>query len=376
MNRLKSLISNLHTNLSGKSISKKIVVIESDDWGAIRVPSKGSIDRLKKKGLDLTKNDYTKFDGLESNSDIELLFEILNKYHDLKGNSPIITTNFVTCNPDFEKIKSLNFDQYFNQKISVTYDAYSNSDRVLDLVLSATSSGLILPQFHGREHVNVEYWMSLLKNNDRIFRLAFEEGISGLGRESVPNISKNIQATYDTFNTDFTSSSLEQGLNYFEEIFGFRSQSFIPNNFVLDFNLLPFLFSNGVKVSQGMKYLLTPKEIGINSVKVLRKNGYLNQGQQIEIVRNCSFEPTETGKDHLSTLREISLAFSFKQPAVISTHRINFSSRISVENRDKNLIDFEELLRSILKQWPDVEFYSTINLAKYYSDNLKLNTFT
>lgn len=369
MSNFKSFISRLNSNLSGKNISKKIVVFESDDWGAIRVPSKDAIDRLKIKGLDLTKNAYTRFDGLECNSDLESLLEILDKYKDINGNHPIITANFVTCNPDFEKIKSSCFDQYFNQKISETYNNYSHSDKVLDLVFSATSNGLFLPQFHGREHVNAEFWISLLKNNDPLFRIAFEEGISGLGRESVPHISRSIQATYDTLNTDFAKISLEQGLDCFEEIFGFRSNSFIPNNYVLDFKLLPFLFSNGVTVSQGMRYLLSPKGIGKNKFKVLRKNGSMNQGKQIEIVRNCLFEPTETGRDYLSTLKEISLAFSLKQPAVISTHRINFSSRISFENRDKNLKHFDDLINSIIKKWPDAEFYSTLGLAKYYSRN-------
>jgi hypothetical protein len=369
VSNFKSFISSLHTNLSGKNISKKIVVFESDDWGAIRVPSKEAIDRLKIKGLDLTKNAYTRFDGLESNSDLESLLEILDKHKDINGNHPIITANFVTCNPDFEKIKSSNFDQYFNQKISATYNNYSNSDKVLDLVFSANSNGLFLPQFHGREHVNVELWLSLLKNNDIFFRLAFEEGISGLGRESVSNLSRSIQATYDTYNTDFASKSLDEGLNYFEDIFGFRSDSFIPNNFVLDVKLLPFLFSKGVKVSQGMKYFLAPIKPHKNNFKVFRKNGSLNQGNQLELVRNCFFEPTETGRDFISTLKEISLAFSLKQPAVISTHRLNFSSRISIENRDRNLKYFDDLINSILKQWPDAEFYSTLGLAKYYSGN-------
>ena len=369
LRNLKNIASSISTNLGGKRIDRKIVVIESDDWGSIRVPSKASIDRLKIKGIDLNKNAYTKFDGLESNSDLELLFEILYKYKDFKGNHPIITMNFVTCNPDFAKIKKSNFDQYFNQKISSTYSNHINSDKILELVSSATSSSLVLPQFHGREHVNVEYWMSLLKDNDRFFRLAFEEGISGLGRESLPNISKNVQATYDTLNTNFASLSLEQGLNYFEEIFGFRSQSFIPNNFVLEVKLLPLLFSKGVIVSQGMKYLLLPKDIDNKRVKVKRNNGKLSEGKQIEIVRNCSFEPTETESDHLGCLNEISLAFSLKQPAVISSHRINFSSRISCENRDRNLKNLDSLLKSILKLWPDVEFHSTLGLANIYSDN-------
>ncbi len=367
MSRLKTLISHLHTNLVGRKISKKIIVIESDDWGAIRVPSKESIDRLKVKSLDLTKNAYTRFDGLETNDDLELLFEILQKYKDKNGNHPVFTANFVTCNPDFEKIKDSNFEHYYNEKISRTYDIYSNSDRVLNLIKLATSSGIVMPQFHGKEHVNVEKWMSLLRKNDRFFRLAFVEGISGLGKESVPYISSNIQATYDTLNIDFAIKSLDEGLGYFESLFGFKSQSFIPNNFVLDLKLFPYLYSKGVVVSQGMKYHLNPKEMGFKRKIILRKNGVLNHANQMQVVRNCSFEPTETGRDHFSTLNEIGFAFALQQPAVISTHRLNFSSRIDFENRDKNLKGFDSLLRLILKKWPDVEFHSTLSLANIYS---------
>lgn len=366
MSSIKSLISNLHLNLSGKNISKKIVVIESDDWGSIRVPSSKSIERLKNKGVDLNKNAYTRFDGLERNSDVELLLEILSRFKDCKGNHPVITANFVTCNPDFERIKKENFESYFNQSIISTFNDYQNSEKVLEHVKSGYSEKFFLPQFHGREHVNVEYWMSLLKSKDPLFRLAFDEGISGLSIEIVPYIYKNIQATYDTLNSEFSSQSLKEGLMIFQRIFGFNSHSFIPNNFILDDKLFPILEIEKITVIQGMKYLLSPKIDGQERSKKFRRNGYSTKYNQKNIVRNCSYEPTETGSDHLSTLKEIELAFLLKQPAVISTHRINYTSRISVKNRDKNLKDFELLIKKILIKWPDVEFHSTLDLAKIY----------
>ncbi len=366
MNTLKSLGSTIQTNLRGKKISERVVVIESDDWGSIRIPSREAIIKLKYKGINLNKNVYTSFDGLETNSDLELLLDVLSKFKDLNGKHPIITSNFVTCNPEFNKIKESKFENYFNEKISLTYQNYPFSDKVLELVNSSVVDGLFLPQFHGREHVNVEYWMTLLKKNDPVFRLAFDESITGLGRDIVPQISKNIQATYDTLNTDYAFLSINEGLQYFEEIFGYKAKSFIPNNFVLNPTLLSPLKKSGVDVIQGMKYMLVPNDGKSPRRRIFRQNGFINEFDQVNIVRNCSYEPSESKQNYLSTLKEIKIAFLFNQPAVISSHRLNFTSRISTKNRDKNLRDFEQLIRSILKFWPDVSFLNTLQLSDIF----------
>ena len=69
---LKSYLSATLINRKGKSVTKKLVVIESDDWGAIRTPSKDAVQAFQKKGLDLGNSIY-KVDALESQDDLELL---------------------------------------------------------------------------------------------------------------------------------------------------------------------------------------------------------------------------------------------------------------------------------------------------------------
>ena len=49
VNRM-NLLSLSKTNLRGKRIERKIVVIESDDWGTVRMSSKESFLELLKKG--------------------------------------------------------------------------------------------------------------------------------------------------------------------------------------------------------------------------------------------------------------------------------------------------------------------------------------
>ena len=59
-----------------------------------------------------------------------------------------------------------------------------------------------------------------------------------------------------------------------------------------------------------------------------------------------------------SCLKDIDISFKLHKPAIISSHRVNFVSGRSVENRDRSLIQLERLIKEILTRWPDVEFSS------------------
>jgi hypothetical protein len=73
---IKSFVRGCLTNLSGNvRLNEKIIVIESDDWGANRTPSKEVLRMFDKKGFDLGKSIY-KVDALESGTDLENLFEL------------------------------------------------------------------------------------------------------------------------------------------------------------------------------------------------------------------------------------------------------------------------------------------------------------
>ena len=80
---MKNLIKNL-ANLPGWRTNRKIVVIESDDWGTIRMSSKEAFNSLLKKGYPVDQCPYNKYDALESNQDLEMLFDVLNS---VKGNA-------------------------------------------------------------------------------------------------------------------------------------------------------------------------------------------------------------------------------------------------------------------------------------------------
>ncbi|MFM7683900.1 MAG: hypothetical protein ACKO7P_14335 [Bacteroidota bacterium] len=361
MRDLKNFASSISVNLGGKRINRKIVVIESDDWGSIRMPSSEVCENLIKAGIPLKKSAYCCFDGLESNSDIEELYTILKRIKTRFNKEVRFTLNFVTANPDFARIKQNNFSTYFSESIIDTYRKYKASDSVISMINEGVSEGIFIPQFHGREHVNVPFWMSLLVKDEN-FRIAFDQEVFGLSNDIFPKLEKSVQATYDTLDLEYQNNSLSEGLVNFENIFGFKSKSFISNNYILSDSSFDILKKNGVEVIQGMKYQKLPIKADNRKRKLIKRSfGEIdfNSGLKFSI-RNCTFEPTEIGDTVESTMKQIKIAFLMKKPAVLSTHRINFTSRISVENRDKNLKEFEELLSRIILTWPDVQFLNSV----------------
>jgi hypothetical protein len=63
-------------------------------------------------------------------------------------------------------------------------------------------------------------------------------------------------------------------------------------------------------------------------------------------------------------MSRINTAFLWKKPAVIGSHRLNYIGTIDPENRSRNLETLGQLLKRIVKQWPDVEFISSADLAE------------
>lgn len=360
MSNLKETVSRNLINIPGFRTKRKIVVFESDDWGSIRMPSKKVFESLKNHGIPVDKSPYCKFDSLESNSDMERLLDLLSGFKDFKGNKPIITANTVVANPDFENIQANFFREYSYEPFIETLKKYPNHDKVFSLYQNGLNENIFFPQFHGREHVNVELWMNLLRTN-KDFQFAFEHNLWGLSNDVFPK-SRSIQATYDELDDIALNQSISEGLDLFCSIFGYSSESFIANNFIWSSSLEENMAKNGVRHLQGMKFQKLPK---VNDAprKLIRHHlGETNKYGQIYSVRNCSFEPSIDGFGYEKTVKEISNAFFWNKPAIVSTHRINFIGSLNEKNQTNNAKEFKKLIRTILRKWPETEFLNTITL--------------
>ncbi|QSS98027.1 hypothetical protein [Psychroflexus sp. ALD_RP9] len=354
-------------NVLSKKVSKNIIVFESDDWGAIRMPSNKAYNKILSKKV-INDSPYARFDSIATENDWHALLEVLTKFKDKSGNYPIITQNFITSNPDFNEIRNNNYKIYSEQPFFDTIKNQSQTKNYLKILDQAISSKLVKPQFHGNQHVNISKWLRLLQNNDRGAHLAFEQGTY-----FIDNLTKSIFATYDYNSKEELSlhyDSISKGLKLFREYFGFNSDTMIFPNYIWSKHHLVYISKIGVKGIQGTKIQNIPRDRS-GYYRKLRFNGFINSYNQIDLVRNCFFEPSssKSGNTVEYCIKSIDSAFKHKVPAIISTHRLNFIGRLNENNRTDNLIKLKELLNQIMKLWPDVVFMSSDELVKYYLNN-------
>lgn len=369
-NTLKSLLSVHTSNIPGWRTKRKIVVIESDDWGSIRMSSLEAFDNLLKGGMKEDHNHYNIYDSLESNKDLEYLFDVLSKFRDKTGRTPVMTGVNVVANPAFEKIKECDYSKYFYEPYTETLKRYPAHDKVYDLWKEGIKERLFVPIFHGREHLNVQRWIRALRSGHKSTLLAFGNGVTGISNgingETVPNF----QAAFDLdFKEDLTylEEVLNTGLDLFEKLYGYRSKYFVPTNGPFNNTLERILKDNGVEYINSSKIQREP--IGDGQYKThVRFLGQENNLGQLYLTRNCFFEPSSmespAGTDWVGNcLKEIEIAFRWHKPATISSHRVNYIGFLHPENREHGLKQLTELLSKMLKKWPDIEFMTSIELG-------------
>jgi hypothetical protein len=363
---LKSAIRNL-SNIPGWKTNRKLLVLESDDWGSVRMPSLEVLEILKKKGLELETIDsfrYNNYDTLAGTKDFELLFELLEKHKDAKGNSAVFTAVSVVANPDFEKIKANDYKEYYFETFDKTLERYGYPE-AFNSWMEGIERKLFIPQFHAREHLNVPFWMRALQSNDEQARIAFDYGIWGFN-----NIHKHgcfFQSAFDLEYYDdvkVQAETIKSGLKVFESLFGYKAEFFVPPNGPFNNILEEAAFDGGIKYISASKIQHEPLGEG-KTRKRFHYIGQRNRFKQIYLTRNCIFEPASPQRTDWvdSCLSDIEIAFKWKKPAVISTHRVNYIGQLNPKNREKGLKELDLLLQKITLKWPDVEFITSQELG-------------
>lgn len=368
---LKQNLARNLSNLPGWRTRRRIVVIESDDWGSIRMSSPEAFERLHKAGIPVDRSHYNRFDGLESNDDLSLLMDTLSAFRDASGRPPVITGVNVVANPDFERIRAEDFRQYYYEPYTRTLERYPAHDRVAELWREATQRRLLVPVFHGREHLNASRWMRALQSGNRSTLLAFDCGVTGIprrgiGGEEVPNF----QAAFDLDTLGELEDQhevLRTGLGLFGELHGYRAACFVPTNGYFHSDLEKTLAEEGVRYVNTSKVHDEPLGEGRYRHRY-RYLGMRNREGQTYLTRNCFFEPASmehpAAKDWVGDcLREIEIAFRWHKPATVSSHRANYIGWLDPANRERSLARLRELLGGILRRWPDAEFLTSTELG-------------
>lgn len=355
--------------LPGWRTKRKIVVVESDDWGAIRTPDKNTLSALNRINPFVENDLMTQLDALESNEDIEALYDVLQSVKDINNRPAILTTNTIVANPDFESIAASDYKKYGYERFTDTLNTYPGRDRVMQLITEGIENQLYRPQFHGREHLNVAQWMTELQAGNNELLEAFRLKTFGIPLSAKVSKRNNLMSAFDYETTNDKlklAEIIRDGATLFNEIFGFKSKSFIATTYVWDNEIEKILKECDVKYIQGIPYQYIPSPGDDWYKKKFHYTGQNNQYGQIYLVRNVSFEPYMQKNTDIvgDCLQRINMAFRWGKPAIIGSHRVNFIGSLDEGNRTCNLKLLKQLLSEIVKRWPDVEFMSSDELGK------------
>lgn len=354
-------------NIPGWRTKRKIAVFESDDWGSIRMPSRSVYEDLLRNGIRVDQFSYNRYDSLASEEDLAALFDVLTSVRDKNGHPAVLTANTIVANPDFHKIRESNYMEYHYEPFTETLKRYPAHARSFDLWKEGMDKGIFVPQLHGHGHVMAIQWLKALRQNKGKIRLAFDHQMFDLSESSRATENSFMQAlNYDSKDElAFQRESVADGARLFEELFGYRSKTFIAPCYTWSHELDQTFHFQGVKAFQGTWYQLVPLSGGLHRFrKIIHYTGQRNKLGQYFLVRNAEFEPSQDpGKNWVrEVVSQMETAFRWGKPAIIQTHRLNFIGFIDPSNRERNLPLFASLLKEIVNRWPDVEFMSSDQL--------------
>jgi hypothetical protein len=358
-------------NIPGCRLERKLVAFSVDDYGNVRLASRAALERLGKTGLRL-EGRFDCLDALETREDLEALLEVLGSVRDSVGRPAAFTPYALSANPDFAAMRR-NPERYWYEDLPSTFKRVAAEDPqayegAWALWLEGIRKGFLRPQFHGREHLNLDLLERKLARRDR-------DVIANLENRSMAGLSDDAALPGIGFTHAFGVSDrtdiarhkgiLSDGLALFARVFGRPARSFTPPAQKLHPALYEFMEQGGIRAIDKPFYAVRR----IDSNRTRRELNFLGRARRqghVTIVRNVVFEPNlRPDTDEVArTLSQIEAAFHWRKPAIISSHRVNFCGHIEPANRRAGLGALKRLLQGIVRRWPDVEFIGVDDLAQ------------
>lgn len=364
-------IKNDFLNGLGFHTDYPILVIESDDWGSIRMPSREVLEKLTAIGDSAEKDPFLKYDRLECENDLLQLYSCLSEFADINKRHPCFTANFAVANPKFEDIDgstgSYHWEPFWNTYVRY----YGRENHVMKIIKQGIEQGIFYPQLHAREHLNVKRWMNDLALNRTDTKKAFELNLTGIGASFT---KQNKFGYMDALNYDRPEEKreIEKNLNdafkLFEKAFGYPSKTFVASCYTWSDAIEKVLARNkvtGMQTQCWQKKFLGKGTTG--EYHIFHFAGQKSKNGITYSIRNCNYEPVIDGMTEETIqkcIEEIEEAFRNRKPAVINTHRVNYVGGIEKEHAEFSRYGLKKILKTIQKKYPNVVFMSSAELIE------------
>lgn len=331
-----------------KKTDAKLVIIESDDWGLQRATNEASLDWAATK---YGKENFTRWttDALETTEDLGLLFDLLKSYKNDFLYAPIITANYITHNFDYDTKDKL-------QMKPIDISIKKENPGLYQLVLDGMKDHVFYPQLHGYCHFN----FALLHNyfNTEEGREEYANNYF-LAKSTIKSHLSYLEGECVNANPNFIEQ-LEAAQEVFYRIFGFYSDSFIPPRYIIDRKLVRTMGDLHIKYLQAGNVLIN------SELKRYYVPFYMKFLGQTWLTRNCRLDPhRDYNFGAEQCILKIENAFKNKQPAVIDTHRVNYSGRFAPMERYKSLAELKKVLNYLKQKHPEILFITSDKVMDY-----------
>lgn len=303
----------------------KAAVIESDDWGLCAWSADAHAHRVLADTPVYRHPSGRRYGGstLESAADLAALRGILESVPDAGDIAPVLQANTVMASPDYDRMSPPLFDVE-----SLPLADFPNGPSRwrrpgLDHALRETiDAGVWWPELHGLHHLPETAWLHALRRGEPDARRAFEQ--QSMLCAAVENGGEYGGAEP----LELRRRNLTLAVEKFRALFGRAPGSFCPPDYHWDAALdrdaevLGLLTFQGVAESAGAR---APR-----FRRLFHRYRWPHfEGRRFALPPRIAFEPLSADGPSETlgverTWRAVQEAWSRGQPAVISTHRMNF----------------------------------------------------
>ena len=300
----------------------KVVVLESDDWGLCAWSADSQAHRVLAGTPAFRSPAGLRYGGstLESAADLRALAGSLREFRGADGFPPVWQANMVVAAPDYDRIRPPLFEE-----AEVPLVAYPNAPSrwrrpgAWDEVQKLREEGLWWPELHGLHHLPEHTWITALRRNTDDARRAFDQ-------HSFVCAAVEASGEYDPAEPrPARLSRLTRAIELFTHLVGRAPWSFCPPDYRWDDSIEHEAVRRGIKVLQGKA-----EQHGASLPRLrrlwLRRAWPGTYDRCLHMPPRIAFEPRQAtlrvGVE--AAHRAARDCWNRGQPAVISSHRVNY----------------------------------------------------
>lgn len=304
----------------------KAVVLESDDWGLAAWSPDEQAHRVL-TGTPAFRTPAGRLYGrstLESAEDVRQLAAVLLEVKGRDGLPPVLQANTIVGNPDYDALEPPTFAV---QSLPVVMHPLLPSrwqrPGLWEAVRRAEAEGVWWAELHGLHHLPAAAWLHAL-------RRGMDDARSAHAQSSPICLAVQGSGEYDAGESrEVRAADLAAALEAFKRLFGRVPTSFCPPDYRFDDWLEEEAERLGITTLQGK-----PEQAGGRWVALRRRWLMLRfphqRGARFYMPPRIAFEPRGNARSegpvgHEAVIRAARAAWGRGQPAIVSTHRLNFA---------------------------------------------------